>query len=37
MIKTQKLFLKIWMSYQNNLDKAKNQKPDDLIIKFGND
>lgn len=25
------------MSYQNNLDKAKNQKPDDLIIKYDND
>ena len=28
---------KMEMSYQNNLDKAKNQKPDDLIIKFEND
>lgn len=27
----------IEMSYQNNLDKAKNQKPDDLIIKYDND
>ena len=25
------------MSYQNNLDKARNQKPDDLIIKYDND
>ena len=28
---------KMEMSYQNDLDKAKNQKPDDLIMKFKND
>ena len=28
---------KMEMSYQNDLEKARNQKPDDLIMKFDND